>query len=364
MFNLKSNRYVGIELLRIIAMLMVFNLHFFIKGQYNKSSNQIVNIESWIVICFSVVAVNCYVLISGYFMVDKSFKLSRLTNTYSQMWFYSVATFVLMIILGYTKLSIGNIFLSITPFIHNSYWFVTSYLLLLLFTPLLNSAINNMSKSKLKLIIFLLVGVFSVFNNVVKVINPIDNTAGYRVLWFIVLYLSAAYLKKYYIPNNKPLKWFVYYGITVVLNFAFHTIFGKYGQVWEVSMVRDYNNILVYAGAMFLFLLFININITSSVVKNIVLFFSPLTFAVYLIHESPFVYPVLWKLINVGNYCTDNALFIFMAMGTIILLFIAFCLIELARQLLFKLLKFNKIINNGSMYIESKVKKLILRSRI
>lgn len=58
---MKSNvaeRHCGIELLRIIAMLMVFNLPFFIKGQYSKSENAVINFESWIVVCMSVVAIN------------------------------------------------------------------------------------------------------------------------------------------------------------------------------------------------------------------------------------------------------------------------------------------------------------------
>lgn len=77
----KIDRLYGIELLRIISMLMVLSLHFLIKGNYNKSENVYVNSESWVLICFSVVAVNCYVLISGYFMCEKSFKLSRIINT-------------------------------------------------------------------------------------------------------------------------------------------------------------------------------------------------------------------------------------------------------------------------------------------
>lgn len=267
-----AERHCGIELLRILAMIMVFNLHFLIKGQYTKAENTAVSFESWFLVCLSVVAVNCYVLISGYFMSDKSFKLSRLTSTYSQTWFYSVVSFVIALVMHNVSFSFGSLLTSLTPFIHNTYWFVTSYILLILFSPLLNSAINSMSREKFKLVLFTLVGVYCAFNNVVKIINPIDKTSGYGIVWFIILYLTAAYLKRYYIPSYKPAKYFIAYFVTVALNLAFHSIFGRLGEVWDNGMVRDYNNILVYLGSVFLFLAFLNLKINNRTIKTLILF--------------------------------------------------------------------------------------------
>ena len=153
--SIPKNRHVGIEMLRVIAMLMVFSLHFIFNGEYCISHDNIVNFESWIIVCLSVVAVNCYVLISGYFMSEKSFRLVRFSNTYIEVLFYSVATFLVFVILGINDFSLGDAFRAATPFIHNSYWFAISYLLLLLFTPLLNSAINNLDRNKFKLILSL-----------------------------------------------------------------------------------------------------------------------------------------------------------------------------------------------------------------
>ena len=356
----KYCRHTGIELLRSLAMLMVLSLHFFIKGQYSKSNDLTINFESWIMICFSVVAGNCFVLISGYFLTEKSFRLYRITQTYSQVFFYSVITFVLVVLFGIQPFSVGKAFTAITPIIHNCYWFATTYLLLLLFTPLLNTAINNMSKCKFQLLLFVLLGLYCVFNNIVKLINPIDNTAGYGVLWFIILYLSSAYLKKYYAPNNKPIKYFILYCGTVIINLTFHTLFGHLGEVWNNGMVRDYNNILVYLGAVFLFLTFLNIKINNKFVNRIILFFAPLTFAVYLLHESPFISEWLWEMINVDTWCINNVAFIFMALGTILCLFLIFSLFEYFRKTLFKLFKIDIIIIRISNYIEEKIRGFVI----
>ena len=112
-------------------MLMVINLHFMKKGRFLNSTNSIINIEVWSSTFFSIVAVNCYVLISGYFMCSKSFRLSRVTNIYSQMWFYSIATYVLLVAINGVDFSKGQLLHSMFPFIYGNYWFVINYILLL-----------------------------------------------------------------------------------------------------------------------------------------------------------------------------------------------------------------------------------------
>ena len=198
----------------------------------------------------------------------------------------------------------------------------------------------------------------------VKIINPIDKTAGFGVLWFIILYLSAAYLKKYYKPNKKPLKYFLLYLLTAVLNLSFHSAFGHLGEVWGYSMVRDYNNVLVYLGAIFLFMAFLNVEVKNNTIKRIVLFFSPLTFAVYLIHESYFVSPWLWDTINIDTWCIHNVGFIFFAVLTIIGLFICCSFVEFLRKCIFKILKIDFLILKASNYFEEKIRNIIMRSKI
>ncbi len=355
----KIDRLYGIELLRIISMLMVLSLHFLIKGNYNKSENVYVNSESWVLICFSVVAVNCYVLISGYFMCEKSFKLSRIINTYTQMFFYSIATFAVMIIIGINQFSVGSLAKSIMPFVFNNYWFVTTYILLLFISPLLNSAINNMSKSKMKLVLFTLVCIFCFINNIVKPINPIESSGGYGLIWFIVLYMTAAYIKKYYVASGEWIKYFLLYVVFAVINFGVHCLFSGKGVVWDNSMVRDYNNILVYCASVCLFLAFLNLRINNKVMIRIIGFISPLTFAVYLIHESPFVQSFIWEHINVNKLCLDNGMFFLFAIVTIILLFLLCCCFEFIRSRLFKVLRINKGIIRISDFAERIIRKKV-----
>ena len=67
----KKCRNIGLDILRILAMIMIVCLHVFGKGQFLVAEN---NANFYKVISFfeiiCIVAVNCYVLITGYFQVN------------------------------------------------------------------------------------------------------------------------------------------------------------------------------------------------------------------------------------------------------------------------------------------------------
>ena len=65
---------VGVELLRILAMMMIVGLHYMNFGGILWSDAICNRRLAWLLEAFCIVAVNCYVLISGYFLVSsKSF---------------------------------------------------------------------------------------------------------------------------------------------------------------------------------------------------------------------------------------------------------------------------------------------------
>lgn len=71
---------ISIELLRIISMIMIIILHFFTYSNVIPKNNTIsaFYISSTIIHTICNVAVNCYILISGYFCINSKFKASKL----------------------------------------------------------------------------------------------------------------------------------------------------------------------------------------------------------------------------------------------------------------------------------------------
>ena len=84
----RLERLYNLDFLRIVAMLMIVTLHFLGKGgvlgvaamssRYNLA---------WAIEEVCIVAVNCYVLISGYFLIKSRFRLSRLITLSFQVLF-------------------------------------------------------------------------------------------------------------------------------------------------------------------------------------------------------------------------------------------------------------------------------------
>jgi surface polysaccharide O-acyltransferase-like enzyme len=87
-----KKRIVSIELLRIIAMMMVVTLHYLDKGGVLPSLTGEMTLNgyvAWGVECLAIVAVNVYMLISGYLLVETGFKPGRLIELLCQVLFYT-----------------------------------------------------------------------------------------------------------------------------------------------------------------------------------------------------------------------------------------------------------------------------------
>ena len=100
----KAQRMANLELLRCIAMMMVIVLHYLGKSDLlvDLTENPLgsVGMTAWFLESFCIVAVNAYMLISGYFLCMSTYKPGRLIKLYLQVWFYSVGVGVLSIATG------------------------------------------------------------------------------------------------------------------------------------------------------------------------------------------------------------------------------------------------------------------------
>ena len=94
---------------------------------------------------FSSIAVNLYVMISGYFLVDLDFKLSRIIRTWTCTAFYSCLITVSFVVLHVIPLDFVAIGKSFFPLSSDAYWFVTQFVGLLLLSPFLAMMVRHLS---------------------------------------------------------------------------------------------------------------------------------------------------------------------------------------------------------------------------
>ncbi|MCQ2514356.1 MAG: acyltransferase family protein [Ruminococcus sp.] len=199
--NKNSERNMGIELLRIVAMFMIVVHHLLFHGGIldnvcpNTANYYIANILE--VICL--VCVNLFCLISGYVCLYTKHRYSRIINLWIEVFICSTAIALGIKLFTNYSLSFASLIFSFFPIISNSYWYFTCYFCLFFFMPLLNRAILSTGKNELKLILFIGFITLSFFDFISKINGTLDLGIenGFSLIWFIYLYLCGGYIRKY-----------------------------------------------------------------------------------------------------------------------------------------------------------------------
>ena len=193
-----KSRQSNIELLRILAMLMVTMLHALGHGGILECCvfGTVEYTIFWFTDALCFVSVDVFVLITGYFMVTAVPKYSRIVNLMVQVEAYSLLCLAVGVWGFHEQITIKQLFGSVFPLISRMYWFVSIYAILILVMPLLNKWIATMSKRELLAALALLIVLYSVVPTFFYW-NRTVLTNGMDGAWFIVLYLTGAYIRLY-----------------------------------------------------------------------------------------------------------------------------------------------------------------------
>lgn len=153
----KTKRLANFELLRCIAMMMVVVLHFLgksgILAPLSQASLAGYEYLAWGVESLCIVAVNVYMLISGYFLTESHFSFKKVLRLWLQVWFYSVGIGVVTYLCGYRPEGGINLYYLarlLFPISKNHYWFMTAYLYMILFAPILAVGVKNSQRSSFR----------------------------------------------------------------------------------------------------------------------------------------------------------------------------------------------------------------------
>lgn len=192
----EMRRNSGLELLRIIAILMIICIHAFglVQGirvnQVGKETTRIVN-------CICNMGVSCFMLISGYFGVKRDWrKIARLEI---MVIFFSFCTTALLAV-AFPEVYHGSELLellikSCIPVISRKHWFYTCYICLLLLSPWLNEALDRMTKRQFEGLLITMLCLFSIFPTFFYFEIMLDGGKG--LVNMILVYILGRYIRKY-----------------------------------------------------------------------------------------------------------------------------------------------------------------------
>ena len=190
----ESTRQSNFELLRIICMLGVITGHA-LQSLYDLHTTNfsIVNTVQILLMSVCVVAVNCFVMISGYFRIRQSWK--GITGLWMQLLFYAVVSFLLCLWFKPEQSLMVGVKRIVFPLSESGLWFIAAYVGLYLIAPLLNSALDHQSRRQ-KLWTLILLLIVDVYLGYIHQTEEITIN-GYHLIHFIVLYWSGSCINEF-----------------------------------------------------------------------------------------------------------------------------------------------------------------------
>ncbi len=323
----------NIELYRIISMLLIIAHHYVVNSGLtsvlydNPTSPK--SLMLFILGAFGKTGINCFVLITGYFMCTSQISAKKFAKLFLEVMFYRVVIYIVFWITSYRPFSLDSLFSILIPFRNVAQNFTGTFLLFYLFIPFLNKLIHSLNE-KQHLLLVLLSGFVYIFFGTA----PAYSISMNYVSWYMVLFVIASYLRLY--PKN----WFSnnwIWGLLTVLFVALaivSIVSGAYtleetGKKQVYSYVTDSNTFLAVAIGVCSFMFFRNVKIKPSRFINTI---SASCFGVLLIHaHSSAMRTWLWKdtLDNIGAYKSSHTLI--HALLSVIGIFVICSIIDILR---------------------------------
>ncbi len=294
----KSNeRLSGPEALRCVAMLLVTVLHYLGKGGLLPSlaaegyTPEATGTFAYLLESFAIVAVNCYILLSGYFQGTGPVKLSRLVKLYIRFYLFSVIVGLLCAAFGAVPaggLTLHYFLTLFFPVVMGHYWFMTAYFLFYLVMPLVGAALRRLSAEQTGVV---LAGML-LFHCILKTLLPFYleiTTDGYDWTWYFTVFLLGAYARKRdWAFLKKRSTCLILYVAGCLLTFGrvygLWFVYRKTGACGAlISQSLDYNQLTVVAAALGLFGVFLHLEGPATKFLGKV---APYTLGVYLLQEN------------------------------------------------------------------------------
>lgn len=330
-------RNSNLELFRIITMLLIVAHHYVVNSQLTAADGPIyADPMSWrsllllVIGAFGKTGINCFVLITGYFMCKSQITVKKFCKLLFEIELYKIVIWLIFFVSGYEAFSLMSLVKALLPVRNISSGFTSCYLVFFLFIPFLNILTGNMTEKQHIKLVLLCAFVYIVIGTLPR----FGVTMNY-VSWFIVLYFIGSYIRLYdrqLFSNTRFWGW----ATLIILLISIASVVGmtwlgaKLGKGGiEYWFLSDSNKVLAVALALAAFMFFKNVRIKNSVLINTV---AASTLGVLMIHaNSDTMRKWLWQdvLHNVEMY--NSNFLVFHVLGSVLAIYIICTAIDYLR---------------------------------
>lgn len=308
------------------------------------------------------IGVGCFVLIFGYFMVEKHITVKKILRLVGEVWFYSIGIWAIWSICELYKHNMNWIDClkeakyAFFPILTSHYWFVTAYLILMILSPFFNKLVFSLNQTEYKCLLISVTMIFVILEGGFP--NVFPGMSDGRLMPVFLMYLIAGYIKRFRKAkkNNARKHWMVAFAFYLLLfaSFYFITLLGiKSNNQFLLAdryFYRELNSPLTVVICIEMFIAIIETDISYNRLINTI---AGCTFGVYLIHSNRWMLGILSKLFPI--YEEKRSLYIFLYSVLAFLIIYAFCtIIDLIRIKTFGKL-WDRFLNKYLNTIQTKV---------
>ncbi len=324
----KNNRSSNIEILRILSMFFIVASHYAVWGLKVENKELYIPVKYNFLPLLGGVAICLFILASGYFMAKSKITISKI----SKVLFHTISYAAILSSIAYFfgpphfDINLKNVIKSALG-ITGSYWFINTYIGLMLIVPFLNVLVHHLSHKQHTLCIaslFLLTSFIPTYFHI--------PTYCSQLCFFILLYMIAAFIRT--LNLQRLSKWKLIALLSAIstatiawiysANIAFKLFESEYLYQTLLYFAVTKESLPVILISILIFLICIKSNIGSSRIIN---FLASCTLGVYLFHEHPLMRDFIWqKVLHTAEapfcehpiiHCIGSILGIYIA-GTIV----------------------------------------------
>ena len=330
-----KERFSNLELYRIICMMLIVAHHCVVnsgltspEGPMSENPTSVNTLILWAIGMWGKTGINCFLLITGYFMCTSSISLRKFIKLMLWIYIYKITIFAIFLFAGYETVNPVRIVKLLSPVWGFNSNFTSCFIGFWLTIPFWNILIRNMTKRQHEVLLCLLICMYTILGSI-----PKFNVAINYVTWFGVIYLIASYIRLYPHPtmSNKKI-WPFATLISIALALLSVIVMSYHVAPKNVTFfVSDSNKFFAVLVAISSFLWFKNMNVSYSKLINTI---GASTFGVLLIHaNSDAMRQWLWKdsVDCVGHYNLPPFQLVLYILSSVVIIFIICTIIDIIR---------------------------------
>lgn len=346
MDNKINNRQSGIELLKVLAIILIILFH--ISNSLVKfidyENSGIKSIMIWIFRNVGNIGNTIFVICSSWFLIDKNKEINydKPIQLLLDSCFVSLIVFIVFMFYDKTIFSINSLISNFFPDVFGNVWFVPCYVIFYSISPLLLSTLTYLDRKKHFIfccLSFLLYGVLGLFT-----LQPFYS----QLTEFCLIYYLVAYFKKYKNDFNVNIKKNVFLLIVLTSIYIYYLV---------CCNVDNFNmnymfNIITTPICIYLFNIFNSFKFKSRTINII----SSFSFTIYCFHENVLLRNSVRNTINEFLLLVLNNNYVVVLFAHFIIVFIISILFSYIYSITFKKITIkisHAIVNKVSLFIDN-----------